>query len=323
MRRTERRIYSYEVRVGKKANLAPFAPLEDIAASWTSLHGINDTADERERGDLVDRIGDGAGDQVARVVKILIRRGDIHASNPFFHDRATGNTRAVVRSLTEDGERAAHLVISLDAETNQPNIYLCHLEGVPGISHRQVQAMLNRLISRAKRAGLVNFDYPDPSGARHRDGSPRLLPSTPRIDLEGVPSSSLLNDIEHGVLQEMTLVDRSPRNRVGGNQYLVEKEKSLVVSAAPNMPSVGRFQAVLAAARSQRANFQSMRLRFVDPAGQPRHVDYDIATGTPEQQIYVQSYAVTNINPPMDDSSLSLVPFLTNRMVQRVIADRT
>jgi len=323
MRRTERRIYSYELRVEKRANLAPFAPLEEIVGAWTSLHGAGDTTYERERGDVAYRIGDIAIDAAARVVKVLIRRGDIHASNPFFHDRATGNTRAVVRSFTEDGERAAHLVISLDAETNQPNTYLCHLEGVPGISHRHVQAMLNALISRAKHAGLVVFDYQDPSGARHRDGSPKMLPSLPRIAFEAVPSATILNDVENGVLHGMTLVDRRPHNRLGGNQYLVEKEKYLVVTAAPNMPSQGRFQAVLAAARSQQGNFQSMRLRFVDPAGRPRTVDYDIASGTPEQQLYVQSYVVANINPPMDDSSLTLVPFLTSRMVQGVMAGRT
>jgi hypothetical protein len=323
MRRTERRVYSYELKVEKRAKLAPYARLEDIVGAWTSLHGASDTVYERERGDVAYRIGDISIDAAARVVKLLIRRGDIHASNPFFHDRATGNTRAVVRSSTEDGERAAHLVISLDAETDLPNTYLCHLEGVSGISHRHVQAMLNALISRAKHADLANFDYPDPSGARHRDGRPRMLSSMPRVSLEGVPSATILNDLENGVLQGMTLVDRRPRNLVGGNQYLVEKEKYLVVTAAPNMPSSGRFQAVLAAARSQRANFQSMRLRFVDPAGQPRTVGYDIASGTPEQQLYVQSYLVANINPPMDDSSLSLVPFLTHEMVQRVVADRT
>jgi hypothetical protein len=121
----------------------------------------------------------------------------------------------------------------------------------------------------------------------------------------------------------MTLIDSTPRNQVGGNQFLVEKERYLVVAASPHMPQQGRLNAIINAARAKQADFQTARLRFKDRAGMPRKVDYDIATGAPDDQGYVQSYRVTNINPPMDDSSLRLVPFLTQRMVAQVVADRT
>lgn len=323
MRRHERQVFNYDFRVQRRARLAPYPSLDDVVAAWSALFAVGDTDHQRERGDIVYRIGDIDVDQVNRVVKILIRRGDIHASNPFFHDRATGNSRSVPRGATEDGERAAHLVISLNHEANQPTVYLGHLEGVPGISHRQVQAHLNALVKRAINNGLVAFSYADPGGARTRAGEPKMHNYVPSVEMEGHPAASVVNDLEQGHFHSMVLIDRRPRNQLGGNQYLVERERTLIVGASPNMPSQGRLGAILAAAQTQQGNFQTARLRFRDPAGNQRQMDYDIATGTPEQQNYVQSYHVRNINPPMDDSSLTLVPFLTQHMVAQVVADRT
>lgn len=323
MRRNERQIFSYDFRVQRRARLAPFPTFEEIVETWSELFVAGDTEHQRERGDVIYRIGDFEVDQVNRVVKLLIQRGDIHASNPYFHDRATGNSRPVARGATEDGERAAHLVISLDHEANQPTVYLGHLEGVPRIGHRQVQAHLNALIKRAINNSLVDFSYADPGGARTRAGQPKMHDYVPSIEMEGHPAASVVNDLEHGHFQSMVLIDRTPRNQLGGNQYLVERERSLIIGASANIPRQGRLGAILAAARTQQGNFQTARLRFRDPNGNQRKMDYDIATGAPEQQEYIQSYHVQNINPPMDDSSLNLVPFLTQRMVDQVIADRT
>ena len=297
--------------------------MEDFVVGWAALFEQGDTAHHRERGDIVFRVGDMEVDQQNRVVKLLIRRGDIHASNPFFHDRVTGNTRPITRAATEDAERAAHLVVSLDQETDQPNVYLAQLEGVPGVGHRQVQAHLNALAKRALAQGLIEFSYPDPGGARTRAGQPKMLGYVPSLELEGHPAASLIDDLEQGRFQGMTLIDRRPRNQLGGNQYLVERERYLTVGASANMPRQGRIGAIIAAAQTQRGEFQTARLRFKTPDGQDRTVDYDIASGTPEEQAYVQSYHVTNIDPPMDDSSLRLVPFLTGRMTAQVVAERT
>ena len=323
MRRHERQVYSYDMAIIRRAQLAPFPPLSEIVVVWEAMFRAGATAHARERGNIVYRIGDIDVDHDRQVARLLIRRGDINASNPFFSHRVTGQTRAIQRDAEEDGERAAHLVVSLAPEAARPNIYLCQLEGVTSISHAQVQALLNAILKKAISDGSAEFAYADPGGARRRNGDPKTTPFVPGIELTGHPSSALISDLEQGAFKGMTLIDRRPHNQLGGNQYLTEKERFLVVSAAPNMPSAGRFDSIIAAARAKRGDFQTARLRFVDPEGNPHAIDYDIASGTPEQQAYVQSYWVRNINPPMDDSSLTLVPFLANRMADRVVADRT
>lgn len=323
MQRNERQVFNYDLLVTRRTELAPYPSLEDIAVAWEQMFIASRASHARERGTILYRIGDLLLDHDRGLLKILIRRGDINAPNPFFSHRQTGVTRAITRDAQEDAERAAHLIISTLPQTNAPNSYLCHLEGVPGISHRQVQAMLNSILKAAIRAGTATFDFPDPAGARRRDGIPKTTTFIPTIELLGHPSAAAVNDLEQGQIQSITLIDRRPHNQLGGNRYLTEKESYLVVAADPNMPRNGRLNSIIAAARVRRADFQSARIRFKDPSGVPHSVDYDIAQGTPEQQIYIASYTITNIDPPMDDSSLQLVPFITEVMSDRIENERT
>lgn len=253
MRRNERQIYSYDFRIKRQKQLAPFPPMEDFAAAWQAQFNAGDTSYERERGDIQFRIGDFAIDHSNRCLKMLILRGDIHASNPYFRDRATGQGRAVTRTATEDGERAAHLVISLDQEAGQQGVYLGHLEGVQGISHRQVQGLLNAVLKRAIASNSATFEFPDTGGAKARDGSAKMHSYVPTLELEGHLADSVVQSIEQGVVSTITLIDRRANARLGGSQFLVEKEKYLVVRADPNIPRQGRLDAIIAAARSQLA----------------------------------------------------------------------
>lgn len=194
---------------------------------------------------------------------------------------------------------------------------------MPGLSHRLVQATLNAVLKRAIRSGLVAFSYPDPGGARLRDGSPKETPFTPTVDLVGHPSDALIQDIENGRLQNITLIDQRPQRRLGGNQYLIENEQRIGVKVAPNIPSTNRVASIVDAIKSRQKEYQKAKIKFIDPGGISRSVDYDIATGSPEQQNYVRSYKITGINPPLNESSVALVPFLVERMRVRVVAERT
>lgn len=186
-----------------------------------------------------------------------------------------------------------------------------------------VQATLNAVLKQSISTERASFVYPDPGGARDRDGNPKTNKFIPSIEMVGHPSPALVNDIERGQLHDIILVDQRPQNQLGGNQYLVENERRLKVKAAPNIPSNGRVQSLIAAFQTRRADFQKAKVRFTDPDGISRTIDYDIATGTPEQQNYVRSYKVTGINPPMDESSVSLAPFLGAAMKTRVMAERS
>lgn len=323
LRRTERQIFSYDLMILARARHAMPPPLSDIVAAWQTMFNLGECSHVREKGSVIYRIGDLSVDNAAQVASILLRRCDTNAANAVYSHKVTGVPRIVEQEDDEGGDRAAHLVVSLRNERGKPASYLCHLEGVPGLSHRLVQATLNAVLKQSISNARAVFSYPDPGGARDRDGNPKTTNFIPSIEMVGHPSPALVNDIELGQLHDITLVDQRPQNQLGGNQYLVENERRLKVKAAPNMPSHGRVQSLIAAFQTRRADFQRAKVRFTDPDGINRTIDYDIATGTPEQQNYVRSYKVTGINPPMDESSVSLAPFLGAAMRARVMAERS
>lgn len=324
LKRTERQIFSYDLVVNARARHAKPPPLAEIAHVWKLMYDKGICSHEREKGEVVYRIGDmSLEDDEDGVLRLLLRRCDTNAANAVYSHRHTGEPRVAERTDDEGGDRAAHLVISLQHETNKPASYLCHLEGVPGLSHRLVQATLNAVLKQAIRSESVTFSYPDPSGARLRDGSPKVTAFTPTVELIGHPSDALIQDIENGKLQNITLIDQRPKRQLGGNQYLIENEQRIGVKVAPNIPSTNRVTSIIAAIKSRKQDYQKAKIRFVDPGGVQRSIDYDIATGSPEQQNYVRSYKIMGINPPLDESSVALVPFLVERMRARVIAERT
>jgi hypothetical protein len=323
LRRTERQVFSYDLTVVARAQHAVPPPLAEIVAAWQAMYDAGECFHEREKGSVIYRIGDITVDDAGQVARMLLRRCDTNAANAVYSHRLTGVSRVAERNADEGGDRAAHLVMSLAHEANKPASYLCHLEGVSGLSHRLVQATLNAVLRQAINTDRAVFRYPDPGGARLRTGELKTTPFTPIVELLGHPSLALVQDIENGQLHDITLIDQRPQNQLGGNQYLIENEQRIKVKAAPNIPSHNRMQALIAAIQSRQADYQKAKVRFTDPAGIARTIDYDIATGTPEQQSYVQSYMVTDIDPPMDESAVSLVPFLGDVMQARVVAERT
>jgi hypothetical protein len=159
------------------------------------MYDAGECSHEREKGSVIYRIGDIAIDDDAKVVRILLRRCDTNAANAVYSHRRTAVPRVVERDADEGGDRAAHLVVSLIHEANQPAGYLCHLEGVPGLSHRLVQATLNAVLKQAIRTQRATFRYPDPSGARLRTGEPKTTEFTPIVELLGHPSPALIGDM--------------------------------------------------------------------------------------------------------------------------------
>jgi hypothetical protein len=323
VKRTERQIFCYDLTVTARAKHAVPPPLSDIVGVWQAMYAAGECSHERDKGNVIYRIGDITVDNITQTVRILLRRCDIDAANAVYSHRTTGVPRVATRHVDEGGDRAAHLVVSLKHEKDKPTVYLCHLEGMPGISHRLVQAALNSIIKNAITSKKSTFNYPDPSGARLRSGDPKMHSFHPGIELIGHQSEALVQDIENGQLHNITLVDQRPQNQLGGNQYLIENEYNIRVKASPNIPSQNRMDALISAIQSRKVDYQKAKVRFTDPNGITRTIDYDIATGTPEQQIYVKSYIVSSINPPMDESSTNLVPFLTDAMQARLVSERT
>lgn len=321
--RTERTIFCYDLIVSARAQHATAPSMDSIVSALSHAFSSGTFSHPRERGSVIFRIGDIRIDQGNSLCSMLLRRCDTNSANAVYSNRNTGTTRILRQMPDEGGDKAAHIVISTQADSSRPDCYLCHLEGVPGLSHRLVQSTLNAAIKAAIAGDANLFVYPDPAGARRRDGSPKVTPFIPTLELVGHPADHLLQDIENGHIHDITLVDQRVRGNLGGNRYLSEIEGRVRVKVDRNMPGAGRLSRIVAAAQSRVSDFQIARIRFRSPSGIDRTVECEISTGAIEQQSYIQSYRVSGISPPMDESSERLTLFLTEEMQSRVLSERS
>jgi hypothetical protein len=307
MRNDERNIYIYDLFVGKRSVHAQSPKMIEIMRVLDQQFNSGDCKLNRDNGNVVFRISDVNIDEQSGFAELLIRRADKNASDAAFSNLNTGKLRVERKQSDEGGDFAAQISISLEAERGKPNMYLCLVEGVTGISHRTIQPLLNRTISNACKNDQNIFKYRHPSGALKRDGSPKTSPFMPLLEFRGHISDSLVSDIENGKVSKVQLIKSKENAPLAGNRHLTEHTLALNIEVSKNMPNQGRFKQIFDAITSRKSDFDVGRIFFVDPDNRSHSVTYDLDTGTPEQQNYVKSFVVRGISPPLDQSSESLV----------------
>jgi hypothetical protein len=315
-------VYYYDLIVGSRAGHARPPTLDEIVRTWEDYYTASEASLSHEGGSVVYRIGDLQVDRQEQVVRLLIRKSDINAPDAAFSKLDTGEVRFARKGNDEGGDIAAHLLISLSPEQHTPHTHLCMLEGMAGISHRHVQPLLNTLIRHACHQDKYRFSYPDPAGARHRDGSEKRHPFQPKLELRGHTSDDLARDIERGQVNNLELVEAGAQGQFGGDQYLAEDSYSLSVKVDKNIPRQNRLDRILNAMRSRSATYGTGRIKFKDENDKTHTVSYNLQTGTPEQQMYVKSFVVRNINPPMALSSENIVSHFTDEIERRLKSER-
>jgi hypothetical protein len=322
LKSTERVIYSYDFVVAARAAHATPPSMLQIADAIRGMVSTKGCTHDREKGAVVYRVGDVVIDAQHQVAKILIRRGDKNAANAAYSHMKTGALDIKKKSAEQGGDKAAHLVISLKQETGKPHVYLAHLEGVPGISHVFVQALLNAALKDVAKGDPQRFTYLDPAGAKVRGGALKHHSFIPHLELQGHPSDAFKYDLENGVMQEIILVQHLAKQSFAGNQFLIEEERFVRLKPDKNLPQHNRLQSLIGTFRNKDLDYNEARLKFKDPNGVSRSVTLDIDTGTPAQGAYLKFYPIRSISPPMDESSDTLQSFITSEMVKRLIKDR-
>ena len=323
MRATERRVFYYDLLVGKRADHAHFPTMRELTTVWQRCLANNQCTYVRDSGNLVYRVRDIRINSADQLVVILIDRADKFAPDAAYSDTVTGELTVFEKSADQAGSSAAHIVISLSQESSRPNVYLTLLENAQGLSHRLVQPVLNSLLREACKFDRTTFQYEDPAGARTRDGNPKRHTFTPRVELRGHPSTDLNADIERGEIQHLELVKDEAQSQLAGDPYLVESKMSLKVGVDKSIPSDGRVRRLIKAMQSKKTDFSKGRVSFRDPIGQTRTVDFDLDTGAPEQQRYIKSSVVDDIDPPLAQSTDLILPRLCDPMIDLLKTART
>lgn len=324
MRSKERYVNFYDLLVKVRATHARIPSLTQLIDLWQQYGREGGLIHERENGMLRIRIGDMLFQEDHEMVILLVRRADQNAPNATFSNLTTGTLRVARKESHEGGDTAAHAVLSQIA--SEPNTYRCVIESVPGLSHRVIQALLNDLVRQAckdqgKGRGAdkkpVLFSYDDPAGAR-RQGTP----FQPHVELRGHLAEELADDLDNGMLQKVELVKSRPRASLGGDQFLVETEYKLVVEPHKDMPPQGRLSRIIAAAACRKHDFDTARISFKDRNHRSHTVAVEIDHGTPEQELYVRSALVRDIDPPLDQSCDTIQGHFARRLVELLVRER-
>jgi hypothetical protein len=323
MKATERRAFFYDVLINKRAAHAHTPSLIDLLTVWKSGFDNGNCSHEREKGNLVYRIRDIEIDLQSKVAILLIDKADKTAADAAYSDVQTGQLTVFHKTSNQGSAHAAHLFLSLGEEHNRPGAYLALLEGVPGISHRHIQPLLNSIVRDACDRDPMTFSYEDPVGAKSKDGHIRKHPFTPLIELRGHPSQDIINDIEHGKIQHLELTSDRRNVSLANDPYLQEKRHVLRISVDSSIPTAGRLQRIIDAMQTKKSDYLKGRIAFVDRNGQNKVVEYDLDTGSPEQGLYLKSVVVNGLNPPLAQSSEKIVPHFAQQIVAHLKNDRT
>ena len=300
MRASERYVNFYDLVVKVRAKHAPVPPIMPLIELWRKHGQEGGLVHEREKGLLRYRIGGMEVDEAQGLAVMLIRRADQNAPHATFSNLQTGKLRVAKKEAHEGGDTAAHVVLSL--LPREPNIYLCLVESVSGLSHRIVTGLLNDLIRQAcKEQGKENgahrkptlFAYKDPAGGK------KETPYQPQVELQGYLSDDLKRDLDEGTLRQVELIRSAAQKPLGGDQYLIEEEHRLLIKADKRIPPNNRLARLKRAWSGKMKEFRKARIAFKDRNDRSHTVDVSLDRGAPEQQLYVRSVKFAAINPPL------------------------
>lgn len=273
------------------------------------------TAGDRS-GNLWHFLGPVEIDEDDQTATLLIRRSDKRSPEYGYSDTLDGTLRVLEKGANEGGDAAAHLIVSL--KPSEPNTYIAVLEGVAGLNHRNVISLLNNLLSAYYKAHPKAFTFPDPAGAKTKDGEIRQHEFKPRFAMIGHISDQLKQDLENGTIGDIELKTSELHSTVGNDPFLTKKGFKLTVSVSPDIPRDNLLNRIVAALQSKRATYDRAKIHFKDPTGHSKSIEIDVGTGAIEQS-YVQAKRIAAIFPPLRMTTDAIVERLADPMRQMLI----
>lgn len=314
MKHDERVVYFYDLQVVSRAQHARMPParelLQVLADERTA--GRYRTAGDRA-GNLWHFLGPIEFDDANEVATLLIRASDKRSPEYGYSNVNDGSLRVLEKDAQEGGDAAAHLVLSL--RPSEPDTYIAILEGVSGVTHRNVISLLNNLLTGFYQRNPARFTYLDPAGAKTRDGQPKHHEFKPRFRLVGHISDQLHQDLENGTIGDIELKNSRVHSTIGNDPFIRSKSFRLTLSVEQNIPKQNVLNRIVAAIQSKHATYDKARIYFKDQTGHAKSVEIDVETGAVEQS-YVQARRIAPIFPPLRMTTDVILPRVADPMKQ-------
>ncbi|QJR01546.1 hypothetical protein HH800_04625 [Sphingobium yanoikuyae] len=320
MKSDERVIYFYDLAVTARtehANLPPVRSLLEVIAAERAA-GRFRTAGDRA-GNLWHFLGPIEFDEDNQTATILIRSSDKRSPEYGYSNVNDGTLRLLEKDNHEGGDAAAHLVVSLLPA--DPDTYIAVLEGVSGLSHRNVISLFNNLLTAFYANNPSHFTYPDPAGAKTRNGDIKRHEVKPKFKLIGHISDQLHQDIENGTIGDIELRNGRVNSTIGNDPFIRSKSFRLTLSVQADIPKANVLERLVTAIQSKHATYDRAKIHFVDQTGHPKTVEIDVTTGAVEQS-YVQARRISAVFPPLRMTTDVILSRVSDPMKEMLIEYR-
>jgi hypothetical protein len=136
---------------------------------------------------------------------LLLYDTDADAPGASFANLDTDEQRDEDKQEREGRPESAHMVIKLEAEEGRASRYLAILEESSKLTRSNVQRYLNAILKDIAKNWEQEFRVPHVDGSNMRDGTPRMQPFHPKLDLQGHLSDNFRDDLRLGKLRGIAL----------------------------------------------------------------------------------------------------------------------
>jgi len=323
MKANFRQVYVFNLDVSAQNRDAVLPSMETLIAVLERRRVANKATLSIENGDVHLTLAPIVCDLAQHSAHILLRHSDKYAADSVYSDIVGDTFTPHPKGNREGGETGVHLFLSTAQERGQPGRYTCIVEKVPGLPVAIVRRFLNRIIHDEYTDNPASFSYPHPGGQRTRAGGPAMVNCLPRFDFEGRPSQQLARDVQQGRLTGIVLKKAVAHTPVGGVPYLTKREATLALDIDQGNLGANIWGDVRRALAAEAATYPTAQVSIRLPgATRSVSVKVDSVNGAPLTELYVQSFDIPNINPPMAQSARSVAPQLAVRVEPLLIRER-
>ncbi|MCJ8149093.1 hypothetical protein [Shinella sedimenti] len=307
MKNDRRSFYIYDLELAARKDGAKVLAFDEALAVWEKMWKAGRTYPlNNDKATLL--IGDVVKDEQEGHVAILLRLSDTAAPNSVYSDPANGGYVEHEKNGTVGADFACHVLISIAAEKAQPNVYTCAIERVPGITAGLIQRILSKFLNYEYNENKEFYSYPAPGGGLNKDNKPRMDRCCPHVELRGRPSASMIKDINDGRLTGISLVRSEPITPIAGAPFLRKSHTELKLNIDHGNLPAQVWNSIEQAIKANSGNYGIAKVSYKRP-GASRFVTVELnsATGQPLNDLYVESFEIGPIFPPLAHSSKGVV----------------
>lgn len=310
MKNDRRSFYIYDLELAAKKDGAKILSFDEALAVWEKMWKAGRTYPlNSSKATLL--IGDIVKNEQENYVTFLLRLSDTAAPNSVYSDPVNGDYIEHEKNGTVGADFACHVLISSAQEVAQPNVYTCAVERVPGISASLVQRILSKFLNYEYSDNKEFYSYPSPGGGVGKDNKPRMDRCCPHVELRGRPSASMISDIDTGRLTAISLVRSEQVTPIAGAPFLRKSRTELKLDIDHGNLPAQVWNSVSKAMKANSGNYGTTKVSYKRP-GTNRLVTVELnsATGQPLSDMFVESFEIGPIFPPLAHSSKKVVPRL-------------